>query len=720
MFAKICDGIKAGLILIFVSTFLFNCTYYKSIDWTREMGPTSAGYFHSVAVGDLNGDGNLDIVGGNNQLPPSGGIDVWFGGGDGSFAQVESPIKLGDMRDVAISDVNKDGYNDIIASSQGDIKGIQVFFSQGDGSWRKGISPVEVGVYEGIDVADFNNDGNPDIVAANGQSVMEGGVDVWFGNGEGLWTKNYGPEGSGIFKDVRAADFNNDGRMDIAATSWGIKGGVHLWYGDGRANWYYVPDLKFEVEAGGLKDWNEKVIKRGQFISFWGIDAADLNNDGWVDIVAGSFMNGIFIWYNNEGRWKSPELVTEEGSYWGIRAADLDGDKNIDIVAASYENKGIKLFRNPGGSDGKYQGWKEFTTNLPVDGNYYGIEVEDLNGDKNVDIIAANYSQGVHLWFQLKGAEVPVLPPISIENIEFSEDSSGKRISDKLKLGDTSIREVMKQKGFPGKEVEENSVFKVIDGKAEYKLGIGDIINISIWTGLKQEKYRFTIPDDGNIFIPLVSAEPIEVESKTSSEINRDITEKLSVFLREPRVEVFIEEYNSKRAQLIGEVGKPGVKGGPGTYPLTGRVTVVEFLNSNGGPGDKANLKRVQIMKETGKIFYVDLERALYQGDETQDPYVDDGDVIFIPSMEVSERYVYVLGEVNKPGKVDLIGEMRFMEAIAKAGNLTKYAVKDKIVIARGDPLNPEIMNINYDDIVKKGDYTQNIVLQNNDVIYVN
>jgi len=161
---------------------------------------------NSSAAGDFNGDGNLDLL-------VSG--TVAFGNGDGTFTQ--GPVLTGDFS--AVGDFNGDGKLDLAVCSSFDNR-VTIFLGDGAGNFAPASnSPISVGLQpEAILTGDFNNDGKLDLAIAN---AGDNTVTLLLGNGDGTFTQASGsPYPVGTFPfSIAAADFNGDGKLDLAVAN---------------------------------------------------------------------------------------------------------------------------------------------------------------------------------------------------------------------------------------------------------------------------------------------------------------------------------------------------------------------------------------------------------------------------------------------------------------------------------------------------------------------
>jgi hypothetical protein len=172
------------------------------------MNPTS------VAVGDFNGDGKLDLVTANSL---SVSLSVLLGDGTGNFTQVSSPSVSGSPFSVAVADFNRDGKLDLAVMTL--FSGtVSILLGDGTGQFSLASSP-EVGVLpQAIVVGDFNGDGKPDLAVVPGCYACSD-ISILLGDGTGNFNLAASPVVQCCTDALVVGDFNGDGQLDLAFTS---------------------------------------------------------------------------------------------------------------------------------------------------------------------------------------------------------------------------------------------------------------------------------------------------------------------------------------------------------------------------------------------------------------------------------------------------------------------------------------------------------------------
>jgi polysaccharide export outer membrane protein len=243
----------------------------------------------------------------------------------------------------------------------------------------------------------------------------------------------------------------------------------------------------------------------------------------------------------------------------------------------------------------------------------------------------------------------------------------------------------------------------------KYILGPGDVLEISIWVRLIEQKYIVPVSEEGTVTFTYI--DNVQVSGLTIGEARELLLKELSKYIKEPKVNIFVKEYQSKRVSLLGEI-----KGGH--YPLTGRTSVLDLVIKAGADLATADLKSIRVMRR-GKTYRLNLYRTIFQEDESQNIVLEDNDVVIVDGLSSPANQVHVLGEVTKPGAYDYQYKMNLVSAIAQAGGLTDVAVTDNLVVIRGGFENPTLIASNMKQFFEKADLSQNIYLQGGDVVYV-
>ena len=123
---------------------------------------------------------------------------------------------------------------------------------------------------------------------------------------------------------------------------------------------------------------------------------------------------------------------------------------------------------------------------------------------------------------------------------------------------------------------------------ASYTIGNDDVLAISVW---KEPDLTKSIPvrADGKISLPLVGE--MQATGKTPLQLEHDISEKLKGYITAPEVNVIVQQVNSRKFNILGEVGKPG------SYSLTASTTLVDAIAMAGGFRDFAKKTGVYVLR---------------------------------------------------------------------------------------------------------------------------
>jgi len=212
------------------------------------------------------------------------------------------------------------------------------------------------------------------------------------------------------------------------------------------------------------------------------------------------------------------------------------------------------------------------------------------------------------------------------------------------------------------------------DGFAEgYLVGSGDILRITVYDN-DDLKTTVRVSDSGTIEMPLIGR--INVLNMTILQISDEITRKLADgYIVNPQVNVFIEEFRSKKVVVLGNVKSPGL------YELSGPISFLELISKVGGltpeAGKTATIKRKVNHKD--KVIVVDLVALIEKGDLGQDKRVMDGDTIYISKAGMC----FITGQVKSPGAYTCGENPTVLKLVAVAGGFTGKASKSGVKIVR-------------------------------------
>jgi|GEM_PF-4922556 len=420
-------------------------------------------YCSAVSAADIDGDGDLDVLSGNEAgtLPNAGSIHWWQNAGSGSFTQQgldTGPESWGATLFYA-GDMDDDGDTDVAAISTTYLGRLATFENQGGGSWTRREQHSSLYPFSALSPVSWMLKGSGRLLAASANYPCCDGLRY----GETFtFTKHILPINAprGIVYAIYPDDMDRDGDADIVMAARNSTASIYWYHWGGeavtgasvvQANWPYLtwvqtgdldgdgdPDVVAASDTQGLFWWENKDGNGQQWTKYRisyefytapSLHLVDMDNDGDLDVLGGT--KDHMIWLENLGQprrtganWVRHVVDTQpqpNSQGYALFPTDLNGDGQMDIV-------GCDLNRRRGTqSQSQRLGWWENGHNMPsanqiswrtwdIDTTLvgaWGVDVADFNGDGRLDVAAAGYgntdSPGGIRWYK-STAGAPLTP----------------------------------------------------------------------------------------------------------------------------------------------------------------------------------------------------------------------------------------------------------------------------------------------------------------------
>ncbi len=373
---------------------------------------------HSLAVVDINGDGNLDIFCAEMRLN-GGNADakmwIFLGDGNGRFTATEVATGFGN-HESKVGDLDGDGDLDIVGKSfNWDTPRLDIWLNKGTGlpldRWKRHVvDPVKPWRSIFIASADMDGDGKKDIITGG----------WWYknpGSPAGIWTRRT----FGLLHNmVTVYDFDEDGDMDVLGTkgqgsesnssfvwarndsSGAFTNLSNVSSGDGnflqgaefgrfRASGPYEVALSWHASSKGVQmltvpanpsrgTWHWRAISATSQDE--ALSAGDIDRDGDLDLLLGT------MWLRNDGSsWSTFTLSNTNGLPDRNRLVDMNGDGRLDAVVG-YESDKLAWYEQ--GSSATSQ-WFEHTIATDIV-RPMSLDVADMDSDGDVDIVVGEHN----------------------------------------------------------------------------------------------------------------------------------------------------------------------------------------------------------------------------------------------------------------------------------------------------------------------------------------
>lgn len=251
----------------------------------------------------------------------------------------------------------------------------------------------------------------------------------------------------------------------------------------------------------------------------------------------------------------------------------------------------------------------------------------------------------------------------------------------------------------------------------EYRLGVNDVLDVRA-PGLAEfggkpkspgaEASGYPVMQDGKVYLPYVGG--MLAAGRTALEIQSNLNKRLQKLLEKPFVAVRVLRYESKKFFVLGGVNRPGA------FPVDGVTTLLAGIAAAEGIRDGGDIERAYVVRGR-TLLPISLGDLLLRGDTSRNIVMQNGDLVYVPG-EIRQE-VYVLGEVDKPGRVAIspFRPLTLAAALAEAAGLDRInASKDEIRVFRGSWQSPKAFTITEGDLNR---YGAHIFLRSGDVVHV-
>ena len=235
----------------------------------------------------------------------------------------------------------------------------------------------------------------------------------------------------------------------------------------------------------------------------------------------------------------------------------------------------------------------------------------------------------------------------------------------------------------------------VIDGD-KYIIGPNDVLRIQIWSAITIDELVSVTPD-GMAVIPGYG--PVEIGGLKWNDGKKKILDEIEKAYHPKRFAVTLASVRVFWANITGAVKFPG------GYQLAATQRLWDLVQLAGGTDGIADLTNIKIFKRNGDTITVDMTRYFADGDIDYNPYLFDGDVVFIPPVNGKNGIIRIFGTGIRSGFYGLEGDETVRNIAQRLGVFTQSSEFTNVQVIRGN------------DVIAVNMLTEDIPLENNDVV---
>ena len=263
----------------------------------------------------------------------------------------------------------------------------------------------------------------------------------------------------------------------------------------------------------------------------------------------------------------------------------------------------------------------------------------------------------------------------------------------------------------PSSQSNEPVLEKAIDPK-EYIVGPGDELTISLW-GELNITHILSITPEGTLLVPRIGS--IYVGGLLLSDAKREIENEISQQYRNVELTITLTNLRKFKVSVAGEVNNPG------TYVSFANQRVSEIVEKAGGFKSNSSKRNIMLKRQNGVEIKVDVLKFLVAGDNRENPYVLDGDIVYVAPRELQVNIYGIYGAVKSPGEYEYSPKDNLLDLILLAQGLTVEADLAEAEIVRFNQDNKTTQSIKIDlkEAMILENKDKNLPLQPDDRVFI-
>jgi hypothetical protein len=317
----------------------------------------------SPALGDIDGDGDIEVVVGSDDNK----VYAWHHDGSNVHGW---PKTTGDdvCSSPALGDIDGDGDIEVVIGSEDD----KVYAWHHDGSTVTGWPETTDGIYWYSSTALGDIDGNGDTEVVIGSSTgYDGKVYAWHHDGSTVtgWPKKVG---GSVYSSPALGDIDGDGGIEVViGSSTGYDGEVYAWHHDGSTVTGWPTTTGIAVSSSPA--------------------LGDIDGDGDIEVVVGSWDAKVYAWHHDGSNVTGWPKKVGGSVYSSPALGDIDGDGDVEVVVGSF-NREVHAWHHDGSN---VTGWPKKTDMVGVCSS---PALGDIDGDGDIEVVIGSRDGKVYVW----------------------------------------------------------------------------------------------------------------------------------------------------------------------------------------------------------------------------------------------------------------------------------------------------------------------------------